>query len=51
MFRCVYNRIGPAVARRIRHPLLADVAFVALKPFEWIARFILWISQNLHSNR
>lgn len=51
MFRCVYNRIGPAVARRIRHPLLADVAFLALKPFEWIARIILWISQNLHSNR
>jgi hypothetical protein len=39
--RAVYNRLGPVAARRIRHPLLADLAYVALKPAEWLAYGLL----------
>lgn len=37
-FRRVYNRIGPAVACRIRRKWLADTVYIALKPFEWAVR-------------
>ncbi len=32
-----YNRVGPALARQIRHPLAGDVAYLCLKPLEWLA--------------
>lgn len=38
--RRLYDRIGPPVARRLTAPLAADLAHVALKPLEWIARLI-----------
>lgn len=38
MFRSIYNRIGPMIARRIISPWLADVVYVALKPLEIAAR-------------
>ena len=37
LLRKVYNRLGPAVARRIRRPLVADLAYVILKPLELLA--------------
>lgn len=39
-----YNRIGPVVAAWIRSPLAADIAYVALKPVEWLA----WIYLVCH---
>ena len=38
--RC-YNIIGPVVASCIRYRLIADAAYVALKPIEWMARLYL----------
>lgn len=35
--RAVYDRLGPPLARRIGHPLAADLAYLALKPVEWLA--------------
>jgi hypothetical protein len=40
-FRRVYGIVGPQVARRIRHPLAADLVYLALKPAEWGARLLL----------
>lgn len=40
-FRRFYNIIGPAIASRITTPFLADVAFLAIKPAEIMARGIL----------
>jgi hypothetical protein len=37
LLRKVYNRVGPAVAWRIRRPLVADIAYVMLKPLELLA--------------
>jgi hypothetical protein len=37
-FRRFYNRFGPAIAAQIRSPLLADLAYVALKPVEIAAK-------------
>lgn len=37
-FRRIYNRIGPKAASFIRTPLLADAAYLVLKPAEWTAR-------------
>ncbi len=37
-FRRIYNRIGPVIAGKINSPLTADVAYVVLKPFEFVAR-------------
>jgi len=34
LLRAVYNRVGPPVARRIRRPLVANLAYVLLKPLE-----------------
>lgn len=43
--RGVYNRVGPYLAGRIRGPLLASLAYLALKPIEWsIQRF--WGTQQ-----
>jgi hypothetical protein len=37
LLRKVYNRIGPVIARRIRRPLIADAAYIILKPLELLA--------------
>jgi hypothetical protein len=39
--RKLYDVIGKSLARRIRNPFIADVAYLFLKPFEWMARGIL----------
>jgi hypothetical protein len=36
--RRAYDRLGPPAATLLVHPLLADAAYVALKPAEWTAR-------------
>lgn len=36
--RLIYDMVGPRLARRIRSPWMADVAYLLLKPFEWITR-------------
>jgi hypothetical protein len=41
MCRWVYNRLGPRLASLLVHPLAADVAYVSLKPAEWLARATL----------
>jgi hypothetical protein len=48
-FRRIYNCIGPAIARRLTTPWLADAAYLALKPLEIAAAFIArieWILFN-----
>ena len=39
--RCLYDRFGPPLARRLANPFLADLAYLALKPFEWAATLAL----------
>jgi hypothetical protein len=36
--RALYDRFGPPLACMIMHPLLADMAYMSLKPIEWGAR-------------
>jgi len=36
--RRVYDRIGPVLAARLVSPLLADGAYLSLKPAEWLCR-------------
>jgi hypothetical protein len=38
IFRCGYNRIGPVIAVGIKSPWLADFTYLAIKPFEFIAK-------------
>lgn len=50
IFRRFYNRVGPRVARRIRHPWQADLVFLLLKPLECFARPLLQIqARNFQS--
>ncbi|HUW58295.1 MAG TPA: DUF6688 family protein [Planctomycetota bacterium] len=39
--RRVYDTLGPALALRLRHPFLADAAYLTLKPVEWLAWAVL----------
>ena len=39
--RKVYDVIGRFVARKIKNPFLADLAYLMLSPFEMLAAFIL----------
>ena len=39
--RRIYNRVGPAIARRIRFSWLADVVYLTLKPAEWFAWLVV----------
>lgn len=43
-FRCVYNRVGPCVARCVRYRILADLTYLVLKPAEWIASCVLRVA-------
>jgi hypothetical protein len=38
IFRRGYNRIGPVIAARINSPWLADFVYLAIKPFEFMAK-------------
>jgi hypothetical protein len=37
IFRSLYNRLGPLIARRMRNPFVADAVYLLLKPFEYMA--------------
>jgi hypothetical protein len=39
--RRIYDIIGKALAQRMTNPFVADLAYLALKPFEWLARLLL----------
>lgn len=41
VLREIYDSMGRPLARAIHHPLLADAAYLLLKPFEWLAGFTL----------
>jgi hypothetical protein len=43
MLRNAYNVIGKSMAKRMRNPFLADVAYLMLKPGEHLARLLLKI--------
>lgn len=50
--RRVYDTVGPWLARRLTHPLLADAAYLALKPAEWLTRAGLRVlGANRHITR
>ena len=39
--RKIYDVIGQALAKKITRPILADISYLALKPFEWTAKIVL----------
>lgn len=39
--RKIYDVVGKSLAHKIQNPFLADVAYLLLKPFEWLARVLL----------
>lgn len=41
MLRTIYDVLGKSMAKRIRDPFAADVAYLLLKPWEWLARLLL----------
>jgi hypothetical protein len=41
ILRRFYDQVGPALAARMIHPLLADLAYMTLKPAEWVCVFAL----------
>jgi hypothetical protein len=49
IFRRAYNVIGPAVARRIVLPWLADLAYLCLKPVEFFAVAALCVVRTTQS--
>ncbi len=44
VFRRGYNLVGPVIARRITSPWIADALYIALKPAELLARFLVNVS-------
>jgi hypothetical protein len=40
-FRRLYNRIGPHIAQHIGRRWMADIVYMALKPLEWTAAYLL----------
>jgi hypothetical protein len=59
LLRRVYDVIGKRLARSIQNPLLADAAYLILKPWEWFAGLVLQtiipeidsISKKMYINR
>jgi hypothetical protein len=43
VLRRIYDVVGKPLARKIQNPFMADIAYLALKPGEWLARLILKI--------
>jgi hypothetical protein len=41
--RRVYDTLGPYLARLLVHPVVADAAYLALKPLEWLTRAVLTV--------
>lgn len=42
--RSIYDCVGPIMAKTLIHPLLADAAYVALKPLEWLCRAAMFLA-------
>jgi hypothetical protein len=42
-WRRAYDRLGPPIARQLDGPILADLAYVSLKPVEYLARAFLGV--------
>jgi hypothetical protein len=51
LVRRIYDAIGCPIARRIRTPLAADIAYIIIKPLEWIMTLILYIVEVKPENR
>ena len=57
-FRKIYDVMGKPLARRIQNPFIADMAYLLLRPWEWLAGLILKtivpeidsISKKLYTN-
>ncbi|MCB0156197.1 MAG: hypothetical protein KDF65_15480 [Anaerolineae bacterium] len=45
--RRIYDRVGVGLAGRLQHPLLADAAYLTLKPVEW---GVAWLLRRLVPN-
>ena len=41
VLRKIYDVIGKYLARKIQNPFVADIAYLLLKPCEWLAGFVL----------
>jgi hypothetical protein len=41
ILRRIYDKVGKMLAHYIQHPYLADLAYLLLKPWEWLARLVL----------
>jgi hypothetical protein len=41
LLRKMYDALGRPIARRMTNPFVADVAYLLLKPFEWLAVLVL----------
>jgi hypothetical protein len=50
-FRRAYNRAGPAIARSITSPWIADLAYLALKPAEFLAGFAGRLNSGSNGNQ
>jgi hypothetical protein len=51
LFRRIYNRIGPVVARRITCAWMADAIYFAIKPVEIAAMFLTRLEWTLFKNQ
>jgi hypothetical protein len=51
LFRRVYNRLGPPIARRLVSPWLADATYMLLKPVELLARVAIRLFGARESDR
>jgi len=43
LLRKIYDKAGKFLARQLRHPYLADLAYIFLKPWEWLGALLLRI--------
>ncbi len=43
VLRRIYDRVGPPLAYRMRNPWVADIAYLTLKPLEWMTRLFLTV--------
>lgn len=41
ILRAIYDEVGKSLARKIQNPFLADIAYLLLKPFEWLTGAVL----------
>ena len=51
LLRRIYDAIGCPIARRIRTPFAADVAYIVIKPLEWLLLIILYLVEVKPENR